>query len=189
MVFSQTDFQVWTDSGMGREPGVSRLIPEQHAFELDQTKILRKAVSDVRNALAENGLALNRAAEFRAKNERDPTLRGYESDDDNRLLSMIDKLATVASIHADWAEDLNKTIVMLGEIKANFQSIWSADADALLEELRQHLENVEWVRQTTRRWSNEIGEYFDLHHPNLPPHPVSPVDMGPSDSSRLPSVL
>lgn len=189
MVLANADFQVLAEPYISLESGVSRLIPKQAIPQSIEPTSLETAVANVRKSLTENKRTLERAAEIRSKNEGDTTLGGFESYDDDQLLRTVDQLATVSSIHGEWSENVCEAVRMLEAIKEHRPAVWSRSAEELLGELRMNLDDLRWVEKTFYDWSNRVGEEFDRRHPDLPPLPFEPLDLGPMDSARLPSVL
>jgi hypothetical protein len=135
-----------------------------------------------------NSETLTRAADFCRVNKLDPRLAGYESYSDKQLLTVMDQLAAVSQIHADYVTDLAAGTAFLTGWHCDFET-WSDEADALLRELKGHEANLKWVSTITFQWSEDLGTEYDRRHPDVAKLPITPVDLGPSNSAILPSVL
>jgi hypothetical protein len=186
---NQQAWPLWTPPAGEPEPSFQALRFDRSQLKDNEDSLFREWIARAFDELRAHVTALNKASEFKKTNEADPTISEFETLSDDDQLKLIDKLATVSSIHSAWADDIRGPIEMLEWVKNNHPSLWNSEAQRLVGELKQHLSLFEWVRDVTWKWSDEVGQYFDRNHPDLPHLPFTPIDMGPSDSSRLPPVL
>jgi len=190
MVLALDNFSTWLDAD---NPSACKLRAEEFArprngHATEEAACLRDAVSTIRTALEEYADILRIAGEFREKNKNDPVLTGFNSLSDKQLLTQMDKLAAVSLIHSAHLSDISAGIDFLDGWRRDFQA-WTDDSESLLRELRHHEENLKWVSAITLQWSEDLGSEYDQRHPDVADLPITPVDLGPSNSANLPSVL
>ncbi|GMU32940.1 MAG: hypothetical protein HS101_04160 [Planctomycetia bacterium] len=190
MVLALDNFSTWLDAD---NPAAFRLRAEEFArpgngHAPEEAACLGDAVSTIRTALREYADILRIAGEFREKNKSDPVLTGFDSLSDKQLLTQMDKLAAVSLIHSAHLSDISAGMEFLMDWRRDFKT-WTDDSESLLRELRQHEENLKWVTEVTLQWSEDLGSEYDRRHPDVADLPITLVDLGPSNSANLPSVL
>lgn len=187
MVASNIDFGVWTQAASHRTGPILPLRSRSLSGDVSQ-KRLREAIVTVRNWLNSNREFLEQAAQLDSKIGDDHTIEGLARLNDETLLNLVDQFAYVADLHGKWAEELSVACELLRSGRTN-SAHWSPDGNELILELEAHLNCLRRVEATMFEWSHTVGIEFDRRHPDLLGLPFEPLDMGPTNSARLPPVL
>lgn len=173
---------------LGGNLRIEELARPQNGHAKEEEACLQGAVSTISSALREYSDILRIAGEFREKHKDDSVLTGFASFTDKQLLTQMDQLAAVSLIHSSHLSDVSAGLGFLSDWKRDFKT-WTSESEALLKELREHEENLKWVSAITFQWSEELGSEYDRRRPDVAVLPITPVDLGRSNSANLPSVL
>lgn len=150
--------------------------------------VLDQYVSSFRELLAKNQPETARAEQLHRLTESGPDLGGLDKAPDDLLLDRTYQFGLYAEDILDRLEVLDRRIPNLERCRDRGM-VWSEAAEDLLQELRRlrtlHKDN----EVTLRRWSDQLCDEFLRRHPELPKLPFEPLDLGPTNSARLPSVL
>ena len=120
--------------------------------------------------------------------QNDPTLADMERWSDKQVLSLMHRLAEAAETALDHQESIGPYCTRLAAFQAEHR-VDSEDCEDLLAELRSIEAMLAWSERTLRSWSIDFCNEYERRHPDLPKPPNTPVDLGYTNSSRLPEVF
>lgn len=150
--------------------------------------VIDQYVSDFRELLAKDQFETTRSEQLHELAQSEPELKGLDKASDGLLLDRIYQFGLYAESILTRLEVLDRRIPDLERWRDKGKA-WDQAAEDLLQELRRlrtlHREN----EATMRKWSNQLCEEYERRHPVLPTLPFEPLDLGPTNSARLPSVL
>lgn len=146
------------------------------------------AVRHNRSVLMELRQWLARVEKLYEASRDDYALTGFDQATDEILLNRMELMGIFAERMLDEAEAIEKNMASLESIKAD-GSQWNGEAEALLVEKRSVLAVLKWAEHAGRCWLNQICDEYERRHPELPPLPFEPLNLGPTNAARLPEVL
>ena len=158
------------------------------ADEGDKNALLGSEVARVRGLIQPLQGLISRLETWSGRYGNDSRIGGFESLSDEAMLGYIRQACGFSDRAFTRLEPVRRCVERFEAIRDG-AGVWNNDAAALLKDL-QHLESVLcWAEDAGRRWSEQLCEEYLRRHPELPKSPVEPIDFGPTDSARLPSIV
>jgi len=158
------------------------------AIELSVDDILASEVRRVRALLIAAASEISWLRAIQTKAGSDATITGFESEGADALLRRLDGARYFVSATRNRLEPLSAYIAKLERVRRS-GSVWSSDAESLLGELLGVRDVLIWAEAAGLGWSAQLHAEIERRNHDLPPLPFEPLDLGPSDSARLPQVL
>lgn len=187
MVAPNIDIGSWTQATLHPRGPILPHRTETRDNEITQERV-RELIATVRNWLQSNRVGLEHAAMLDSKIGNDRRIEGLDRIDEEKVLNLVDQLAYVSEIHGRWADDISEALDLLRSIRTN-AAHWPLDANELILVLEGHLASLRRVEATMLEWSRTFGREFDRRNPKSLELPFEPLDMGETNSARLPTVL
>lgn len=117
-----------------------------------------------------------------------PEITGLSGPSDNELFHQITLCTELGEKAIDEVAALEEIVTVLERIKRS-SNVWSARTESLLQRLHRLDESVRWLRKVARHWVELIAVEFERRRGGGHGLPFEPIDLGPSNSARLPPVL
>ena len=151
------------------------------------SQVVDAAVAQILQAIQENQQPINHVQGLYHLHVADPTITGLDRLADSRLISLMNRLAVKAETINDWLADIAGaicTMEILDQQVPNHKGLTNA-----LSELRQLRDQFNWVARTFFSWSDQARAAYETRHPEVKELAIDTVDLGPTNSARLPPVL
>lgn len=145
-------------------------------------------VSDFRQWLASDQSVTTRSEQLHQLTKSEPVLEGLDKASDELLLDRTYQFGLYAEIMLARLEVMDRRIPDLEQWRDKGKA-WNKTAENLLNELRRLKTLYEDNEATMRRWCDQLCEEYERRHPELSKLPFQPLDLGPTNSARLPPVL
>lgn len=150
--------------------------------------VIDQYVSDFRELLAKDLSLTARFERLHKLAESEPDLEGLDKASDDLLLDRMYQFGLYAEGILTRLEVLDCRVSDLEQWRDKGKA-WNQAAEDLLQELRRLKTLYKENEATMRKWSNQLCEECERRHPELPKLPFEPLDLGATNSARLPSVL
>jgi len=150
--------------------------------------VIDQYVSDFRELLAKDQPETVRSEKLNRLAGSESDLGGLDEASDDLLLDRMYQFGLYAESILDRLEVLDRRIPDLEQWRDKGKP-WNQAAEDLLQELRRLRTLYQENEATMRRWSDQLCDDYERRHPELPTLPFEPLDLGPTNSARLPSVL
>lgn len=160
----------------------------RQTLSTSEADFLKGLVNETLGTLKRNQKMLERAALFSVQHAQDTAIEGVEQFDDDKLLTVSGELALVSEVNGRWADDFQNAIRLLCDLRQRVSS-WSQDAEDLVSELRHRYEQLRVCERICLECSLSTGREYDRRHPPSDVLPFEPIDLGATNSARLPPVL
>lgn len=150
--------------------------------------VIDQYVSDFRELLAKDQSLTARFERLHKLAESEPDLEGLDKAPDDLLLDRMYQFGLYAEGILTRLEVLDYRILDL-ERWRDMGKAWNKTAEDLLQELRRLRTLYGENEAAMRKWSDQLCEEYERRHPELPKLPFEPLDLGATNSARLPPVL
>lgn len=107
---------------------------------------------------------------------------------DDQLLDHVHQFGMVAEAIHTWNDIIDQNLNCLHKWKTE-TGVWSDAAELLVARMEKLSRIFNWNTDALYQWMNQLGTEYLRRNPDLPALPAEPLDLGPTNSARLPQVL